>query len=179
MIELLAYEQTPQAANDAVGKQNVLDVTNPGAISLSYEVGKGSDVLGRFSPFSQTFRLPFTNTNSVFFGHYYDINIDPTHILYTDAPSFNIHKKCYCEIRVDGVPIIQGSLQLKNVHIKSEEYEVIVFGMEANIFQDMKDRKLIGRWARGLLCFRLLITAAPNPITFYITKTTQRGDWVG
>ena len=143
MIELLAYEQTPQAASDPVGKQNVLDVTNPGAISLSYEVGKGNDVLGRFSPFSQTFRLPFTNTNSAFFGHYYDINIDPTHILYTDAPSFNIHKKCYCEIRVDGVPIIQGSLQLKNVHIKSEEYEVIVFGMEANIFQDMKDRKLI------------------------------------
>lgn len=143
MIELLAYEQTPQAHNDAVGKQHVLDITNPGAISLTYEVGKGNDVLGRFSPFSQTFRLPFTNTNSAFFGYYYDINIQPLDILYTDAPRFNIHTKCYCEIRVDGVPIIQGSLQLKNVHIKSEEYEVVVFGMEANIFQEIKDKKLI------------------------------------
>ncbi len=44
MIELIAYAQTPQATNDAVGTSYMLDVSNPGAISLSYQVGKGDDI---------------------------------------------------------------------------------------------------------------------------------------
>ena len=143
MIQLLAYEQKPAASNDAQGKQHVLDLANPGAISLTYEVGKGDQVLGRFSPFSQTFRLPFSNTNSAFFGNYFDVNIQPTAVNSLQVPRFNIHQKCYAEIRVDGVPIIRGSLQLKNVHNKTEEFEVAVFGMEANIFQEIKDKKLV------------------------------------
>ena len=143
MIELVAYEQKPASANAVHGKQHVLDLANPGAISLTYEVGKGDKVLGRYSPFSQTFRLPFSNTNSEYFGYYYDVNIQPTAVSSAQAARFNVHQKCYAEIRVDGVPIICGSLQLKNVHTKTEEFEVAVFGMEANIFQELKDKKLI------------------------------------
>ena len=142
MIELIAYGQRLETATAAVGDSHVLDVSNPGAISLTYQVGKGDEVLGRYSPFSQTFRLPFSNVNTVFFGHYYDINIDPTAII-TGPPTFNIHNKVYCEIREDGVPIIQGSLQLKNIHLKEEEFEIVVFGLEANLFQEIKDLKLI------------------------------------
>ena len=109
MIQLLAYEQKPAASNDAQGKQHVLDLANPGAISLTYEVGKGDQVLGRFSPFSQTFRLPFSNTNSAFFGNYFDVNIQPTAVNSLQVPRFNIHQKCYAEIRVVGVPISKGS----------------------------------------------------------------------
>lgn len=143
MIELVAYEQKPQASNDAVGKQHVLDIANGGSVSLTYEVGKGDNVLGRYSPFSQTFRLPFTNTNTAFFGKYYNVNIQPLQVNPVEVPRFNIHQKVYAEIRVDGIPIITGSLQLKNVYNKSEEFEVAVFGMEANIFQELKDQKLI------------------------------------
>ncbi len=143
MIELIAYGQKPNAANDAVGTMFTLDLSNAGAVSLTYEVSKGSDVMGRFSPFSQTFRLPFTNINSEFFGHYYDVNIVPTAVNSLQVANFNVHKKCVCEIRVDGVPIIKGTLQLKNVHNTSEEYEVAVFGQESNIFQELKDLKLI------------------------------------
>jgi len=143
MIELIAYGQTPQAANDAVGDSYTLDVSNPGAISLTYQVGKGDDVMGRYSPFSQTFRLPFSNTNTVFFGHYYDINIDTQAVNNAQVPKYDIHRKAYCEIRMDGVPIIQGSLQLKKIYLKEEEFEVVVFGLEANLFQDISDLKLI------------------------------------
>ena len=139
MIELIAYEQKPTLATDVVGDQWTLDIAQPGGISLKYEVSKGNDILGRYSPFSQTFRLPFTNYNSRFFGLYYDVNLTQSNA----GNVFNIHKKSYCEIRVDGVPIITGSLQLKNVHTKTEEYEVAVFGEEASIFQEIKDRKLI------------------------------------
>ena len=137
MIELIAYEQKSSLATDVVGDQWTLDITQPGGVSLSYQVSKGNDVMGRYSPFSQTFRLPFTNHNSRFFGLYYDVNLTGASLV------FDIHKKTYCEIRVDGVPIITGSLQLKNIHTKSEEYEVAVFGEEANLFQEIQDRKLI------------------------------------
>ena len=66
MIELIAYGQTPTADNTEVGLQYTLDVSNPGALSLTYEVSKGEDIMGRYSPYSQTFRLPFTNTNTEF-----------------------------------------------------------------------------------------------------------------
>lgn len=137
MIELIAYEQKSSLATDVVGNQWTLDLTQPGGLSLNYEVSKGEDVMGRYSPFSQTFRLPFTNYNSRFFSLYYDVNMTSGSVV------FNIHKKTICEIRVDGIPIITGSLQLKSVHTKSEEYEVAVFGEEANIFQEIKDKKLI------------------------------------
>ena len=143
MIELIAYAQTPQAANEAVGTSFMLDVSNPGAISLTYQVGKGDDVMGRYSPFSQTFRLPFSNVNTEFFGHYYDINIDTQAVNNTQVPKYDIHRKAYCELRMDGVPIIQGSLQLKKVYLKEEEFEVVVYGLEANLFQDIADLKLI------------------------------------
>jgi len=143
MIELIAYGQRPTGHNTEVGLQYTLDVSNAGALSLTYEVSKGDDVMGRYSPYSQTFRLPFTNTNTEFFGHYYDLNISPLDINSTLLTRFNVSAKCLCEIRIDGVPIIQGSLQLKNVHLKEEEFEVAVFGMEANLFQDMKNKKLI------------------------------------
>ena len=143
MIELIAYGQRPTADNTEVGLQYTLDVSNPGALSLTYEVSKGDDVMGRYSPYSQTFRLPFTNINTEFFGHYYDLNISPLDITSDLIARFNVSAKCLCEIRVDGVPIIQGSLQLKNVHLKEEEFEVVVFGLEANLFQDINDKKLI------------------------------------
>tara|TARA_R110000822_G_scaffold43004_2_gene116428 strand:+ start:149 stop:3304 length:3156 start_codon:yes stop_codon:yes gene_type:complete len=143
MIELIAYGQNPQTHTDTVGESYILDLSNPGAISLTYQVGKGEDVMGRFSPFSQTFRLPFSNVNTEFFGHYYDINIDTQAVNYTEVPKYDIHKKAYCEIRVDGVPVIQGSLQLKSVSIQEEEFEVAVFGSEANLFQDIHEKKLI------------------------------------
>tara|TARA_R110000823_G_scaffold128867_2_gene256623 strand:- start:1203 stop:4376 length:3174 start_codon:yes stop_codon:yes gene_type:complete len=143
MIELIAYGQRPTADNTEVGLQYTLDVSNAGALSLTYEVSKGDDVMGRFSPYSQTFRLPFTNINTEFFGHYYDLNISPLDITSDLIARFNVSAKCLCEIRIDGVPIIQGSLQLKNVHLKEEEFEIAVFGLEANLFQDMKNKKLI------------------------------------
>ena len=96
MIELIAYGQNQQAHNEEVGESYVLDLSNPGAVSLSYQVGKGEDVMGRYSPFSQTFRLPFSNINTVFFGHYYDINIDPQAVDYTEVPKYDIHHKVIC-----------------------------------------------------------------------------------
>jgi hypothetical protein len=179
MIELIAYAQTPQATNDAVGNSYMLDVSNPGAISLSYQVGKGDDVMGRYSPFSQTFRLPFSNINTEFFGHYYDINIDPQAVNNAQVPKYDIHRKAYCEIRMDGVPIIQGSLQLKKVYLKEEEFEVVVFGLEANLFQDIADLKLIDAFKDSsgniIETYDVLMTDANIKSSFDLTNDVTEG----
>ena len=47
MIELIAYEQVKALTNDLVGDQWTLDITQPGCVSLTYEVSKGEDVMGR------------------------------------------------------------------------------------------------------------------------------------
>jgi hypothetical protein len=179
MIELIAYAQTPQATNDAVGTSYMLDVSNPGAISLSYQVGKGDDVMGRFSPFSQTFRLPFSNINTEFFGHYYDINIDTQAVDNSQVPKYDIHRKAYCELRMDGVPIIQGSLQLKKVYLKEEEFEVVVFGLEANLFQDIADLKLIDAFKDSsgniVETYDVLMTDAKIKSSFDLTQDVTEG----
>jgi hypothetical protein len=41
MIELIAYEQKSSLATDVVGDQWTLDITQPGGVSLNYEVSKG------------------------------------------------------------------------------------------------------------------------------------------
>ena len=179
MIELIAYAQTPQATNDAVGTSFMLDVSNPGAISLSYQVGKGEDVMGRYSPFSQTFRLPFSNINTEFFGHYYDINIDTQAVDNSQVPKYDIHRKAYCELRMDGVPIIQGSLQLKKVYLKEEEFEVVVFGLEANLFQDIADLKLIDAFKDSsnniVTTYDVLMTDANIKSSFDLTNDVTEG----
>ena len=179
MIELIAYAQTPQTATAAVGDSYVLDVSNPGAISLTYQVSKGEDVMGRYSPFSQTFRLPFSNINSEFFGHYYDINIDTQAVNNSEVPKYDIHRKAYCEIRMDGVPIIQGSLQLKKIYLQDEEYEVVVFGLEANLFQDIADLKLIDAFRDSsnniVITYDVLMSDANIKSSFDLTQDVTEG----
>jgi hypothetical protein len=179
MIELIAYAQTPQTATAAVGDSYVLDVSNPGAISLTYQVSKGEDVMGRYSPFSQTFRLPFSNINSEFFGHYYDINIDTQAVNNSEVPKYDIHRKAYCEIRMDGVPIIQGSLQLKKIYLQDEEYEVVVFGLEANLFQDIADLKLIDAFRDSsnniVITYDVLMTDENIKTSFDLTQDVTEG----
>ena len=179
MIEVIAYAQTPQTATAAVGDSYVLDVSNPGAISLTYQVRKGDDVMGRYSPFSQTFRLPFSNINSEFFGHYYDINIDTQAVNNSEVPKYDIHRKAYCEIRMDGVPIIQGSLQLKKIYLQDEEYEVVVFGLEANLFQDIADLKLIDAFKDSsdniVQSYDVLMTDENIKTSFDLTQDVTEG----
>ena len=74
MIQLVAFDQTYE-------NPYFLDLDNPGAISLNYEIGDIENLVGRNSPYSQTFNLPFTNTNNQFFRQYYNINVDTLALL--------------------------------------------------------------------------------------------------
>ena len=70
MIELRAREQKGTPAPFVT-----LDLENAPAISLNLSVAKPGELMKRSSPYSQTFRLPFTDKNDRFFGAYYDANL--------------------------------------------------------------------------------------------------------
>lgn len=136
MIELFGYNQNTQ-------DPHILDIENQGSVSLNYEVGDIGDLVGRSSPYSQTFTLPFTNGNNKFFRQFYNINVDTQLELTTDYAVFDPNIKTPCDIRVDGIPIITGSFQLLKCSLKSRQYEIVVLGTESDFFNSLGDKKLI------------------------------------
>lgn len=141
MIQLCVYTQTEEL-------QTTLDLSNPGSISLNYEVGKAGDVTGRFSPFSQSFTLPFTDTNNKFFRQFYDVN-NQTYKTFNNVEGFNPDFKTTAVIKVDGLPIITGSLQLTKCDARNKTYTVVVYGSETGLFREIEDKKLVDAFREG------------------------------
>ena len=127
MITLTAYSQDNTT-------QTVLDLSEASEVSLSYSIAELGDVTGRNSPFSQTFRLPQTAKNNLFFEHWYDANIS--------TETFDARKKTKVVIRDQGVRILAGFLQLKEVLNTGGSYTVSVFGDQANLYQEIDGKTL-------------------------------------
>ena len=143
MIELFAYDQR-------YNKQYLLDIENAGAVSLNYEVGKAGDLVGRNSPYSQSFNLPFSSSNNKFFRQFYNINVQTDVSLgLTSQPEFDADVKTNCGIHVDGVPIISGTLQLISCSLEQEVYQIAVLGNEASLFRAIQEKKLIDAFNNG------------------------------
>ena len=68
MIRLVALDQTNRA-------QTTLELEGAPSISLNLAVAKPGETMQRHAPYSQTFRLPFTNTNNQFFAHFYEVTL--------------------------------------------------------------------------------------------------------
>ena len=136
MIELYAFDQQYE-------NSHLLDISDAGSISLNYKVGKIGDLVGRNSPYSQSFQLPFTATNNKFFRQYYNINVDTSAALTSPLSTFNPDYVTNCTIRVNGIPVIRGTLQLLKCSIEAEAYEIVVLGTEADLFRKIGDKKLI------------------------------------
>ena len=135
MIQLLVKAQ------DAT-TQTQLDLLNPGEVSLNFEATDFKNLTSRKASFSKTFTLPNTNTNGQFFGHYFNINAGEMPSSGSATSVFDARFKAVAEIRVEGLPILQGYLQLKSYNSKTDTYTAVVFGDEANLFQDLGQLKL-------------------------------------
>ena len=143
MIELFAYSQKNNT-------QYLLNIENAGAVSLNYEVGNAGDLVGRNSPYSQSFNLPFSSANNKFFRQFYNINVQ-TDVNFgaSSQPKFDADIKTNCGIHVDGVPIISGTLQLINCSLEQEVYQIAVIGNEASLFRAIQEKKLIDAFTDG------------------------------
>lgn len=122
MIRLVALDQ----ANNA---QTTLELEGSPSISLNLAVAKPGETMQRHAPYSQTFRLPFTNTNNVFFAHFYEVTL-------SDG-DFDPTQKTEVLIFEDGVQVIRGAMQLRAVRLMAQVYEVNVLGDTADLFAEM------------------------------------------
>jgi len=117
------------ALNQETSTQTTLDLEGAPSISLNLAVAKPGETMQRHAPYSQTFRLPFTDRNNVFFSHFYEVTL-------SDG-DFDPTQKTEVLIFEDGVQVIRGAMQLRAVRLMAEVYEVNVLGDVADLFAEM------------------------------------------
>ena len=128
MIQLAAYNQTSNL-------KQYLDIDADENVSLTYQVSEIKDFSSKDSSRSDTFSLPFTETNNQFFSHLYNVNM-------VDG-SFDVYQKTDCEIIVDGISIISGYLYVADINLVSEYYTVVVIGEIGSLRDSLQEKKLI------------------------------------
>ena len=134
MIRLQALHQ------DGSG-QATLDLEGSPSISLNLAVAKPGETMQRHAPYSQTFRLPFTDRNNQFFAHFYEVNL-------SDG-DFDPTQKTEVLIFEDGIQVIRGAMQLRAVRLMAEVYEVNVLGDVADLFAEMGSKLLEAAFLDG------------------------------
>jgi len=134
VIRLVALDQDTQA-------QSTLDLEGTPSISLNLAVAKPGETMQRHAPYSQTFRLPFTDRNNVFFAHFYEVTL-------TDG-DFDPTQKTEVIIFEDGVQVIRGAMQLRAVRLMAQVYEVNVLGDVADLFAEMGSKLLQAAFLDG------------------------------
>ena len=140
MLQLIAKNQINQ-------KQIYLDVDSEEDISLDFAVSEVKDFSSRQSSRSNSFTLPFTDTNNTFFNHFYDVNLSnyeyDSGTLQDVQISFDAYKKTDCEILVDGLTQLQGYLYIESVNLVSQNYSVVVIGEIGNLKDELGEKKLV------------------------------------
>jgi hypothetical protein len=104
------------------------------------------NIAERKSDFSKTITLPGTSNNNDIFSNIFNLarSTENTNT-YNFAPDFNPNLKADAILYKNGVAMIQGYLQLTNINVVDEnqiEYEIIIIGKFANLFQDLGEKKL-------------------------------------
>ena len=104
------------------------------------------NIAERKSDFSKTITLPGTSNNNDIFSNIFNLarTTENTNT-YNFAPDFNPNLKADAILYKNGVAMIQGYLQLTNINVVDDyqiEYEIIIIGKFANLFQDLGEKKL-------------------------------------
>jgi len=124
--ELDLYDDVPLPIN-----KSIIDIQN---------------IAERKSDFTKTITLPGTHNNNDIFSNIFNLarSVQNTNT-YNFAPDFNPNLKADAILYKNGIAMIQGYLQLTNINIVDEnqiEYEIIIIGKFANLFQDLGEKKL-------------------------------------
>jgi len=123
-----------------------LDLYDNVSIPINKSIIDIQNIAERKSDFSKTITLPGTSNNNNIFSNIFNlarsVKNDET---YNFAPDFNPSLKADAILYKNGIVQIQGYLQLTNINVLDNyeiEYEIIIIGKTANLFQDLGDKKL-------------------------------------
>jgi hypothetical protein len=124
--ELDLYDDVPLPIN-----KSIIDIQN---------------IAERKSDFTKTITLPGTHNNNDIFSNIFNLarSVENANT-YNFAPDFNPNLKADAILYKNGIAMIQGYLQLTNINIIDDyqiEYEIIIIGRTANLFQDLGEKKL-------------------------------------
>ena len=107
-----------------------VDLFQDESITVTDSVQNVSDISKLFTPFSQQFNLPASQTNNKLFKHYYNFHIQG---------GFDARFKVDARIEINFVPFKTGKLRLTGVSLKDNQphtYKVVFFG-EPNSLKDI------------------------------------------
>jgi hypothetical protein len=96
----------------------------------------------RLAPFSLTFGLPFTDRNKTFFGFVDELSLQDS--------GFNMLRKTEAKILDNGVEVLEGVLQLKNVDLRKQLFNCSFYSSTVDFFQTIRGKRWREIWTDAL-----------------------------
>ena len=125
-----------------------LDVKEGLDFSFNYSIADVRDPNKRSTSYSKTIKCPSTKANDLLFGNIWDVNISNQYnsALSNINANFNPNKKAEARVVADGVEVMTGVVQLRQITVENTklEYEVVFIGKLKNIFSELGDKELNG-----------------------------------
>lgn len=134
-ILLTVYSEFDEFQNPILssGTNFMLDTYEYDMITFDMSINEIQDISQRNSTYSKTIELPDTDNNRYVFGYLSQLNVD--------TGFYNPNKRADCQILVDTLPILTGTLQLKSIvmnYISGEiKLECIFFSSVIGFYKSM------------------------------------------
>ena len=123
-----------------------LDVNEGFDFSFNYSIADIRTPESRQTEYSKTIVCPATHNNNLLFGHIFDVN--GGNPFDSSQPNvgynFNSKKKAKAIVLRDGMPIVRGYIQLRQVTIDKSrmEYSVIIIGRSFGLFSAIGEKAI-------------------------------------
>ena len=131
-IRLIAYRKPEASSTDT--KAYNLDLQEAPNISLNFQFSDIKEPETRKANFSQTFKLPFTPDNNLFFQDWYNPNLETL--------IFSTRTKFPAILYIGSTPQFEGVIELKSVYKKAQYYEVVLMSNTATLFSVIGETRL-------------------------------------
>ena len=115
-----------------------LDLFKDEAITLNDSIQKIQDISKVFTPFTQQFNIPASNTNNKVFKHFYKDTI-------TAAFSYDARFRSAASLRLNGANYKKGKVQLTGVSLKNNKpysYKIVFYGDTASLNDILAEKEL-------------------------------------
>ncbi len=126
-----------------LGSLGYLDISENVPMPLNFGIAEIRDISKRRGAFSKTIEVAGTANNNELLGYLFDVNVSDS--------SFNINLKQECTILQNGVPVMEGYLQLVSVNKLAPSsfgldeqvtYSVLVKDGSADFYSTMQEKRL-------------------------------------
>lgn len=122
-----------------------LDLFDDVAIPVNKSIIDIKEPEKRKSDYTLPIRVPATSNNRAIFSNIQNLNRSTSNTTTTNFnPDFNVNLKTEALVIRSGIILMRGYLQLTEIPINDQEvqYELIIIGKLANLFQDLGEKKL-------------------------------------